>query len=572
MQSMHFEHPNGAATATRKLLLDYVYEHELAHANAVFLSQPVGSGQVQCYTWAQTMDQARRMATHLKSLGLEPGARIAVLSKNCAHFFIAELAIWLAGGTTVAIFPTETAETIRYVLQHSGASLLFVGKLDLWEQQAAAVPTGLPCIAMPLAPATPFEGWDAITKRTTPLTGRVMRAATDIAMLVYTSGSTGSPKGVMHSFDGATAASVGTRHYVRQSIGAEVEMRLLSYLPLAHIYERAWIECTALVDGHVQVFFAESLDTFLQDLNRARPNVFASVPRLWHKFQQGVFRKMPAKKLDRLLGIPFIGRLVGRRVLQGLGLDQALLAASGSAPIPPELIDWYRRLGLNLMEGYAMSEDFAYSHASTAQFSQAGCVGIPLPGVQVRLSDEGEVLIKSPGQMVGYYLQPELNAQAFTADRFFRTGDQGERSADGLLRLTGRVKELFKTAKGKYIAPAPIENLLNAHPMVELSMVSGVGQSAPYALLLLTEELLARVGEAHVRAKVEHDLALLLQDVNRQLADYEQLRMLVVADQAWSTDNGLLTPTMKIRRSRIEAAVQARVDGWYASPAAVTWA
>jgi len=319
-----------------KLLLDYVYEHETARSSQVFLTQPIGNGQVKDYTWAQTMDQARRMATHIKSLNLEPGARIAILSKNCAHFFIAELAIWLAGGTTVAIFPTETAETIRYVLDHSGASLLFVGKLDTWEQQALAIPAGLACIAMPLAPATPFESWDAITRRTSPLTGKVQRAATDMALLMYTSGSTGEPKGVMHSFAAATASSVGMSNFIKQSIGADKEVRVLSYLPLAHIFERAWIECTALVDGRTHIYFAESLDTFLQDLNRARPTVFLSVPRLWLKFRQGVFKKIPPQKLDRLLRIPLLGRIVGRKVLKGLGLDQVLLASSGSAPIPAD--------------------------------------------------------------------------------------------------------------------------------------------------------------------------------------------------------------------------------------------
>ena len=569
---MHNEHNTKAPLASGKLLLDYVYEHELALADQVFLSQPMGNGRVQDYTWAQTMDQARRMATHIKSLGLEPGARIAILSKNCAHFFIAELAIWLAGGTTVAIFPTETADTIRYVLQHSGSSLLFVGKLDLWEQQASAIPAGLPCIAMPLAPATPFEGWDAITRRTAPLTGRVMRPASDMAILMYTSGSTGTPKGVMHSFAAATASSVGMRNYVQQYLGTETEVRMLSYLPLAHIYERAWIECTALVNGRSHIYFAESLDTFLQDLARARPNVFASVPRLWLKFQQGVFQKVPAKKLDRLLGIPILGRIVGRKVLKGLGLDQTLLAASGSAPIPPELIAWYRRLGLNLMEGYAMTEDFAYSHASTPQFSAPGGVGLPLPGVEVRISEDGEVLLKSPGQMLGYYKQPELTAEVFTADGFFHTGDKGERDANGLLRLTGRVKELFKTSKGKYIAPAPIENLLNAHPMVELSMVSGVGQSEAYAMVVLAETLRPRVGDAQVKAEVEQALGQLLMDVNRQLSDYEQLRMLVIASEPWSIENGFLTPTMKIKRNRIETAVQAHMPDWYASTRTVFWA
>lgn len=555
-----------------KLILDYVYAHELARSDKVFLTQPVGAGQLKDYSWAQTMDQARRMATHIKSLGLEPGARIAILSKNCAHFFIAELAIWLAGGTTVAIFPTETAETIRYVLQHSGASLLFVGKLDTWEQQASAIPSGLPCIAMPLAPATPFQSWEAIANRTSPLTGRVQRAASDIAILMYTSGSTGSPKGVMHSFAAATAASVGMQRYLQQTLGTDVELRVLSYLPLAHIFERAWIECTALVDGRTHVYFAESLDTFVQDLNRARPNLFQSVPRLWLKFQHGVFHKIPAKKLDRLLRIPLLGRLVGRKVLKGLGLDQVLLAASGSAPIPPELIDWYRRLGLNLMEGYAMTEDFAYSHVSTPHFNAPGCVGVPMPGVEVRISEEGEVLLKSPGTMVGYYRQPELDAEAFTADGFFRTGDKGERSAGGLLRLTGRVKELFKTSKGKYVAPAPIENLLNAHPMVELSMVSGVGQPSAYAMVVLSEELRPRLNAAEVRSEVERELTQLLQQVNAALSDHEQLRMLVIAPEPWSIENGLLTPTMKIRRNRIETAVHDRMPEWYASMDRVCWA
>ena len=555
-----------------KLILDYVYAHELAWGSKVFLTQPVGGGKVKDYSWAQTMDQARRMATHIKSLGLEPGARIAILSKNCAHFFIAELDIWLAGGTTVAIFPTESAETIRYVLDHSGASLLFVGKLDTWEQQALAIPSGLRCIAMPLAPATPFEGWDAIACRTSPLTGRVQRAASDIAILMYTSGSTGQPKGVMHSFAGATAASVGMHQYLQQTLGPEVELRVLSYLPLAHIFERSWIECTALVDGRTHVYFAESLDTFLQDLYRARPNLFQSVPRLWLKFQHGVFHKMPAKKLDRLLRIPILGRIVGRKVLKGLGLDQVQLAASGSAPIPPELIDWYRRLGLNLMEGYAMTEDFAYSHVSTPHFNAPGCVGVPMAGVQVRLSEEGEVLIKSPGTMVGYYRQPELDAEVFTSDGFFRTGDRGERSDQGLLRLTGRVKELFKTSKGKYVAPAPIENLLNAHPMIELSMVSGVGQPSAYAMVVLSEELRPSLGAAEIRAEVERELTQLLQKVNAALSDQEQLRMLVIAPEPWSIENGLLTPTMKIRRNRIEAAVHERLPDWYARMGTICWA
>ena len=555
-----------------KLILDYVYDHVDAHPDKIFLSQPVDGGKVTDYTWAQTVDQARRMAAHLQSRGLERGARVAILSKNCAHFLMAELAIWMAGYTTVAIFPTEVAETVHFVLEHSGASLLFVGKLDTWEAQKPGVPPSLPRIAFPLAPQTDYDTWDAIVARTDPLGGRPQRGADELAMLIYTSGSTGQPKGVMVSFGAITRAGEGFSNYTRERLGPETEIRLLSYLPLAHSFERSCVEASTLVGGEAHVFFAEALDTFLTDLQRARPTVFISVPRLWLKFQQGVFAKMAPEKLDRLLGIPILGRIVAKKVLKGLGLDQVRNAASGSAPIPPDLIAWYRRLGLKLYEGYGMTEDNSFSHASNEKFNEPGYVGVAMPGVQVRISDEGEILIKSPGQFSGYYKQPELTAASFTEDGFFRTGDLGELRADRLLKITGRAKELFKTAKGKYVAPAPIENLLNAHPMVELSLVSGVGQPSAYAMVVLAESLRPQMGDPIVRARVQDELGQLLQDVNQQVPEYEHLRMIVVAREPWSIENGCLTPTMKIKRGRIEAAVATQVEVWYTGRGPVHWA
>jgi len=557
--------------AKPKLILDYVYDHEAKLAERVYLTQPTGGGQVVDYTWAQTMDQARRMAAHIKAQGLEPGARVAILSKNCAHFFMAELAIWMAGCTTVAIFPTETAETISYVLEHSGASMLFIGKLDTWPAQKPGVPTTLPCISFPLAPKNSYEQWDAITGRTQPLTGRIARDGKDIAILLYTSGSTGTPKGVMHNFERITKVSENISKDIKSRIGDIDDNRILSYLPLAHVFERAWVECSSFVDGKTHVFFAESLDTFVADLNRARPTTFISVPRLWLKFQQGVFAKMPPKKLNRLLNIPILSGIVKRKVLKNLGLDQALLAGSGSAPIPAELISWYQRLGLNMIEGYAMSEDFAYSHNSTPEINAPGCVGVPLPGVEVRISEEGEILIKSPGQLVGYYKRPDLDAEVFTADGFFRTGDRGERRADGLLKITGRVKEIFKTSKGEYVAPAPIENSLNAHPLIEMSMVSGLGQPAAYAMVVLGEDVRPKLKDAAFKKDVEAQLAQLLKDVNAELVSHEKLQMIVVAQQPWTIENGFLTPTMKIKRSRIENEVATRVEAWYSVNGKVQW-
>jgi len=554
-----------------RLLLDYVLDHLSRHPDRIYLTQPIGGGKVVDLTWSQVVGEASRMAAHLRSMGIPPRARVAILSKNCAHFIVAELAIWMAGCTTVAIFPTETASTVRYVLEHSEATLLFVGKLDTWPQQKPGVPESLPCIALPLAPPTDFETWDAIVARTEPLAAMPRRGPDELAMLLYTSGSTGQPKGVMVTFAAITRAAEGIAAEVRRHLGRDDDGRLFSYLPLAHAFERSWVEAASLVDGRARVYFAESLDTFVDDLRRARPTLFISVPRLWLKFQQGVFAKMPPERLDRLLGIPIIGRIVGRKVLAGLGLSEVAMAGSGSAPIPPDLIQWYRRLGLRLYEGYAMTEDSAYSHTSNADFSEPGYVGVPLPGVEVRLADDGEILIRSPGQFSGYFKQPELTAASFTEDGFFRTGDLGERRPDGMLRLTGRAKELFKTAKGKYVAPAPIENRINAHPMVELSLVSGVGQPAAYALVVLAEEIRKDLGEQSVRDEVERELEQLLRQVNAEVADYERLQMFVVVREPWSIENGCLTPTMKVKRARIESVVASQVEGWYASGKRVLW-
>jgi long-chain acyl-CoA synthetase len=566
-------HSNRSIPMPQKLILDFIYDHEKNLAGRVFLTQPTGNGQVVDYTWAQVMDQSRRMATHLKAQGFAPGSRIAMLSKNCAHFVMAEIAIWMAGYTTVAIFPTETAETVGFVLNHSEASLLFVGKLDTWAHQKPGIPAGLPTIAFPLAPDNHgMQTWDAIVARTPPIAGNPARAPDDLAILMYTSGSTGTPKGVMHSFERFSAACEGITEELRtRRIGQDTENRVLSYLPLAHIFERAWIEGFSLVDGRTHMFFAETLDTFLADLQRARPTLFISVPRLWLKFYQGVLAKMPAQKLERLLKIPILGKIVAKKVRTGLGLDQVLMAGSGSAPIPPDLIAWYRRIGLKLYEGYGMTEDCAYSFTSSEQFNAPGCVGAKMKGVEARLSPEGEILIKSPGQLVGYYKRPDLDAEVFTPDGFFRTGDLGELSPNGVLKLTGRAKELFKTAKGKYVAPAPIENRINAHPMIELSLVSGVGQPAAYAIVLLAETIRPKQKDPAVRAEVTSELSKLLSDVNSAVADYEQLKMIVVAREPWSIENGCLTPTMKIKRAKIEKMLEPEVERWYSDKQKVLW-
>ena len=551
---------------SEKLLLDAAYEWEREYPDRVYMTQPLGDGNVVDYTWAETMDQARRMAAHLRSLDLPANSHIGLISKNCAHFIMCDLAIWMAGHATIALYPTLNAATIAYILEHSEARLLFVGKLDDWEGMQDGVPADMPKIALPLAPPNTFPQWDDIITQHEPIADNPSPPADQLALMCYTSGSTGQPKGVMHTFASASQPA----RFLTREMGITSEDRVLSYLPLAHVMERCTVAFASLYSGS-HIFFADKLDTFVEDLRRARPTLFISVPRLWLKFQLGVFQKFPEKKLARLLKIPLLGRMVRKKVLDGLGLAHVRLAGSGSAPIPEELIQWYDTLGIHILEGYGMSEDFAYSHMSTPELRKAGYVGVPCGDVETRISDDGEIQIKSPGDMVGYYKAPEMTAECYTEDGFFRTGDCGEYSPEGLLKITGRLKEIFKTSKGKYVAPVPIENLLNCDSHLELSCVSGPGRPACYATVQLAENLRPRIADQAFREEITPALEALLAQVNEQVEEYERLQFLAVVRDEWDIANDFLTPTLKIKRNVVEAAYSDYLDEWYASGKKVIW-
>ena len=563
--------PNGEegtemAIKADDLLLARAAHWERTTPDKVFLTQPHSGGQTTDYTWRQAMDEARRMATHLLGLKLPPRSQIAIVGKNSAHWVLADLAIAMAGHVSVPLYPTLSGDTARKILEHSESRLLFVGKLDDWPAIRAGVPQGLPLIELPLAPDTGALKWQDAIAGSAPLAEIPQRDPKELSTIIYTSGTTGMPKGVMLDFS-AMVAGMGAE----ESIEVTPEDRYLSYLPLAHSYERRFGEGLGIYHG-LRLYFAESLDTFLDDLQRARPTLFCSVPRLWMKFQAGVHAKVPPEKLQRLLSIPVVGWLVRRKILKGLGLDQARLAGSGAAPLAPEVIHWYRRLGLELIEGYGMSENHSYSHVSEAGKTRVGYVGPSCPGVETRISEAGEVLVKSPGMMMGYYKAPELTAEVITEDGFLRTGDRGELDEQGRLRITGRVKELFKTSKGRYIAPAPIENRLLGAGLLEQCCVTGGAFAQPYAIAVLAENHRALLAAGRVtREALSREVQALLEQVNRELESHEHLQFVALAREPWATENGLLTPTMKMRRAQIEARYTPLAGGWYAAGQRVVW-
>ena len=557
--------------AADKLALQRLYHWEATAPDRVVLTQPMGGGVVRDFTWAQLMDQSRRMAAHLQAQGIQPGDRVALMSKNTAHWLMSDFAIWLAGGVSVPLYPTLAPATITQILEHSGAKLLFVGKLDGWEGMKPGVPAGLPCISHPLSPddaRRSYPGWDDICARTAPLAGQPVRDGDELSTIMYTSGTTGTPKGVMHSF--ATFAW-GVESGLKRVPVLNQDSRMLSYLPLAHVAERTLVEHGLLATG-MRIFFAESLDTFTADLQRARPTVFFSVPRLWVKFRQGVNAKMPQAKLERLLKVPILRGIVKKKILSALGLDQCQFAAGGAAPMPPDLLRWYATLGLEVVEVYGMTENCGISHATLPGHPQPGTVGLPYDGIHSRLDPAtGEIQMKAPCLMLGYYREPELTAQTFTADGWLHTGDKGEMDAQGNLRITGRVKDLFKTSKGKYVAPAPIEDRLVMHAAVEACCVTGANLGQPLALLMLNADAVTRAAAAAGRAELEASLAAHLSTVNAALDPHEQLDCLVLTTRAWTVDNDLITPTFKVKRNRIEQDFAARYEEWTGAGRRVVW-
>ncbi|MBU2675745.1 MAG: AMP-binding protein, partial [Gammaproteobacteria bacterium] len=468
-----------------------------------------------------------------------------ILSKNCAEWVIADVAISMAGLVSVPIYPTAGADTISYVLEHSGARVVIVGRLDDLDAVRRALSLEVETIGLRYPGIDCQHDWQAMIDSSEPI-GSLHRPTSDEVMtILYTSGSTGRPKGVVTSYGAYQYAS---RAGV-EMMGIGPEDRALSYLPLAHVTERTVIVGPAIYSGY-QLFFVDRLETFLADLLRAEPTLFISVPRLWVQFQTGVHKKMPPNKLDLLLKIPVIGKRVARKVRKGLGLDSCRLVGSGTAPISPLTLRWYENMGVHISEGWGMTETTGLSCTNLPFRIQClGTIGAPLPGTEMKLSEEGEILIRSPGLFTEYYKQPELTAEVFTSDGFFHTGDKGEWREDvQAFRITGRVKDMFKSAKGKYVAPVPIEGKLAGNPLIEQVCVMGAGLRAPVAVVVPS----TAAGEKS-REAIESSFETTLHEVNEMLESHERLSTIYVVEDPWTIEKGLLTPTMKIKRDKLEA-------------------
>lgn len=529
--------------------LEMFYKWELLKPNEIYLSQPINNIWHN-WTWKEFGLEVRKMAAYIHSLNLQKNSKIALLSKNCAHWLMADMAIMMSGHVSVPLYPNLNSETLGKILNHSESQLIFVGKLDNFDKMKDGIPLDMECITFPFY-SEDYPRWDHLLKEINPLSDNILRGSKELATIIYTSGTTGDPKGVMHNFFNFSFSTTNAVNVLELNNGT-----FFSYLPLCHIAERLLVQMGSLYSGG-KVYFAESLDTFSTNLQEASPSVFLGVPRIWSKFQQGILKKVPQWKLNILLSIPFFSSLIKKKIIKGLGLNNAKNTFTGAAPTPISLIKWFSRLGINIQEAYAMTENTCYSHVSLKDKIKIGSVGQALPLCEIKLSDKNEILIRHDALMNGYY-KDAIETQKTIINGWLYTGDEGEIDANDFLTITGRVKDIFKTSKGKYVAPSPIEMMLSANKNIEQVCVVGTELPQPIAIIVLSES-----GKDKSTDVLISSLHLTLDIVNPKLDSHEKLHNFVVVNDSWTVENKLLTPTMKIKRNAIEKIYKKKYSNWY---------
>lgn len=544
-------------------LIQMFLKWEREAPNHIFFRQPM-SGTWKTWTYQQAGEDIRKIASGLQSLNLPARSNIAIISKNCAHWIMADLAIFMAGHVSVPLYANSSAASIKQILEHSESKVIFVGKLDDYENQKNGIPDNVQKISASFYGINDGLLWEDILEKQKPLTSIVDRGDAELLTIMYTSGTTGVPKGVMfnsQAFDHTTKILI---KYLHTWETLPEQPQLFSYLPLCHIAERNLTEMLGCYSG-ATISFVESLETFGRDLASVQPHLFFGVPRIWAKFQEKILEKMPQKKLDTFLKIPILSSIVKKKIKKSLGLSRTGLKGTAAAPIPVSLLQWFDKLGIRLREIYGMTENCALSHSNQKEL-RFGTVGPAMETVEVKLTEEQEVLTRHVALMMGYYKEPEMTAQVMTPDGYLRTGDQGSISSDGFLTITGRVKDLFKTDKGKYISPAPIEMKLLKNSDIEQVCVVGMSIPQPIALVLLSAG-----GKAKPKEELIKSLSASVAEVNPTVEHYEELKKVVIMQEEWTINNGLMTPTMKVKRNEVEKLKVPHYPKWYAMEGTVVW-
>lgn len=546
------------------LPIAHFYRWEEQTPEAVFLRQPYGDSWLEI-NYAEAGKTARRLVTALRKMGLNPGDQVGIISKNCAHWIIADIAIMMGGFVSVPYYASLPKQALKEVLELSDLKALFVGKLDHWGDKGEAIPPELNTIKFPHyegnAPITIGHDWDEVLKNNEPIIDNPLPKLNDLWTILFTSGTTGKPKGAMHTF--RNPAVIFRIEELTNFTGTLKlkQKKWFSFLPLNHVAERIGVEMNCLANGG-SLSFAESIDTFAANLKSVQPSFLFAVPRIWIKFHQAVQEKIPGGVLKVLMSFSF-----GRKFLRkAMGLGDLEIAGTGAAITPAHVKNWYKQLGVHLVEAYGMTEVCGSISNGPQKDAPADSVGMTVPYCETRIDEEnGEILMKAPYQMIGYYKNPEKTA-AVLRNGWIHSGDRGTIDKKGYIRVIGRIGDAFKTSKGQFIIPNPVEEEIAENDFVEQVCVLGYNCNQPLALVNLSP-----VAQSLAKETVQQSLHKTLVHLNRNKPKYQQLSTLIVDQTSWSEANRILTPTLKVRRTALNQKYQQSFPEWESSDKSIIW-
>ncbi len=570
-------------------------------------------GLWQEYTWNDYLKHSACVAQGLMKLGIQTGDFVGIIGENCPEWLFMDMGIQMAGARTVGIYTTNSWQQVKYILNHSECRVLFAEneeQVDKWLQMQEELPyleyiiywdkKGLEALKhdklmffddfMDIGRAACDESPDAYLERV----GKV--ELDDIALLVYTSGTTGPPKGAILTARNLIWTSTTLNRYDL----LDPQDQTMSFLPLCHIFERMFSAYFHIVGGYI-VNFAESTETIAKNLTEIRPTIGYAVPRVWEKFQSSILLRIEdapkvnqwAFRVAMKIGTDYAGRkLEGKKISTGLrikrffsywavlyplkymiGMNRMRYAFSGAAPISPKVLQFFHMLEIPMIEGYGMTETSAIISISTLSEYRLGAVGKPIKGSEVRISEEGEILVRHPGVTPGYYKAPEATAEAIE-DGWLHTGDIGSFDEDGFLSILDRKKDIIITAGGKNIAPQKIENQLKFSVYINDAIVIGDKRKFVSAIIILDEENINKYARNHkityssyselaehkeIRKLIEGEV----KKVNKELARVETIREFTILDKRLYVEDGEVTPTMKVKRKFINEQYHDLIEKMY---------
>ncbi len=521
-------------------------------------------------TWSEYEQAVRKVAGWLTQKGLKKGDAVAIMSANRPEWIIADLAIFMIGGISIPIYSTSTSKDTNYILEHSESKVIFYDEANRVKD--------VKCPAIKVC----FDEGDVksiLSSDAKPLAEVASVKSDDIATIVYTSGTTGLPKGVVHTHGTIMAAIDVAKSILNE--GRTGPDRFFSFLPLSHVAERLLIEFGSIAFGD-EVVFARSVDTIVEDLQLYPPTLLLCVPRLWERIyeritnglkdasavKRGVFKlaqlagssrfegEAILKAHDRKRRAKLADKLVGGKLREKLGMHKVRYFFTGAAPIRPEIMRFFAAFGIFIREVYGLTENLCLGVYTSADKIVVGTAGKLFPLNEIKIADDGEILFRAPYIFKGYFKNEETTREALLPGGWFATGDFGEFDTAGNLKITGRKKELLKTSNGKYVAPVAIENELKKEPAIAEAMVIGDNQKYCIALVVINKEVIAN--EAVEGRLLDH-----LDAINKELARHESIKKIGVLTEGFTVENGMLTPTLKLKRKVVTSHYEPFIDRIY---------